>query len=413
MGSDDSDDDAVTEINVGVDPSMISEITITRTGASPIRVSTDTASAADSEPTTLEPQLLVRGLGPAASIASLSATFAEAPRRPAPIPAAGRPPEPSEWETELSELSDHSEVTARPGANVAALIRASAARDAGDDDYEEETKTDAVQAELVATARARAQTVPILGEDPGLEPEDPGLEPEETRTAKAPPTTAPAQALFLESAAPRRPLIGVDEARAELDAKSAAGGTVRMFYNPATGKVAPHPDSERSPLPAPRPAPPFGEQPTVQALPLQQNPALGAPAIVRNPSPASLDATVGSRPKPRRVGRLVLLFVLACATSGAGVHYRHQIAPWVTARLPASWRAPRVAVVTSPPSASEAPAATTMAASAGATGSAGASASADADASTATPASTTPMASVSASPSASGRRNKRGPPPRR
>ena len=392
MGSDKSNDDpAVTEIDVEVDASMVSEITITRTGASPITAFADSASPADNEPTTLEPQLGVRGLvAPASS--PPPATFAEVgtrrgseaddeeeerttqnieshvlavyeravsaaassapltqlspiavtpsepirlessraaiagasqPRRPAPIPAAGRPPEPE-------RDKDRGPVTTRRGP-------AKADDSSGDDD--DETETDAVHSDLVAFSRAQARTVPVIKEDPGLEPE-------ETRTVQAPLTMASEQALFIDSAAPRRERFGDDDARSELDAKASAGGTVRMFYDPAAGTATAHPESERGLRAATRPMQAFGEQPTVQALPLQQNPAMGAPAVVRNPSPASLDATHGPRRKPRRrVGRLVLVFVIAGAASGAGVHYRHRLSPWIMARLPAGWQRARTQCV--------------------------------------------------------------------
>ncbi len=59
---DDDDDDLVTETDVDLDPSLISEITITHGGDEPIAATADSASPADSEPRTLEPRLVVRGL---------------------------------------------------------------------------------------------------------------------------------------------------------------------------------------------------------------------------------------------------------------------------------------------------------------------------------------------------------------
>jgi hypothetical protein len=477
VGSDDADEDSVTEINVEVDPSMISEITITHTGASPITVLSEAASPADSEPTTLEPQLVVRGLGKKASSSSPPPpTFAEVGARPgseaddeepeedrttqnieshlhevyeqavrassslgssrpltqlssiimtpsepirleasrsalarsaasakpaqrvaAPIPAAGRPPE---WEKEQSELTARRGPDTPEGKEIADAIRSSAR--GNDDDAEEETKTDAVQSELAAFSRAQARTVPLITEDPGLEPE-------ETRTTKAPLTKLSAQAA---SIGPPLAVAVVDAGRAQLDAQAAAGGTVRMFYNPSTGTASAHPDSERGPVAALQPMKPFGEQPTVQALPLQQSPVMGVPAIVRDPAPASLEATHGSRRKPRRVGRLLLLFLVACAASGAGVRYRHQIRPWMMTRVPASWRAPSATVA--PP----APAPETSSSSG-----ASAIASASAEPSTSAAASAIPPASASAAPSASAsasaaasaqrNKNKKGPPPKR
>jgi hypothetical protein len=73
VGRDNDDDDVVTETNVELDPSIvdrIAEITITESSESPITVdssiSPETASPADTEPRTLAPRLLVRGLAPSA-----------------------------------------------------------------------------------------------------------------------------------------------------------------------------------------------------------------------------------------------------------------------------------------------------------------------------------------------------------
>lgn len=71
----DDDDDAVTDINVELDPSIVARvaaITITESGDSPSTadgsisrtISPETALPADTEPRTLEPRLLVRGLAP-------------------------------------------------------------------------------------------------------------------------------------------------------------------------------------------------------------------------------------------------------------------------------------------------------------------------------------------------------------
>lgn len=405
MGSDESEEEESTELNI--DASMISEITITRTGVAPITAYADMASPADNEPSTLEPQLGVRGLalhGASSSSAPPPPIFAEvggrqdseadyesederttqnleshvqvaydramtsaaraAPktqlspivltpsepirldevrsalgaleqRRPAPIPAAGRPPE--------QELDRESAVTAKRGPEkveslgVVATVRPIAdtedyEEDTEDheedtEDYEEETKTDATQSALVAASRARAETRPI----PEMQ-RHPALEPDETRTKRAPLTLMSAQAALMMEDLPQHEPIAVESAPPDLDAQAGAGGTVRMFFNPTTGQATAHPDSERRVV-GPYPMQPFGEQPTVQALPLQQNPAMAAPAIVRNP--AALDETHGPGRRRRRVMPLVLLFVVACAASGAAVLFRGQLVPWITALLPA------------------------------------------------------------------------------
>lgn len=390
---------------------MLSEITITRTGVAPITAYADMASPADNEPSTLEPQLVVRGLaasGPSSLSAPAPPTFAEvgggsesesedgleeerttqdlespvqaaydraiaslrqaAPktqqspilltpsepirldalrgafpgpkpaRRPAPIPAAGRPPE--------QELDRESAVTAKRGPEKVESLGASAvARPFAEteDDYEEETKTDAVQSALVAASRERAETRPLPPID-----QHPAMEPDETRTKKAPLTMMSAQAAFMMEDPPRRVPFPVEPARSDLDAQAAAGGTVRMFFNPTTGRVAAHPESEREVSIAQHSMQSFGEQPTVQALPIQQNPGIGAPALVR--SPATLDDTHGREREPRRVLPLVALFVVACAASGAAVHFRDQLGPWIDARMPAAWRSPSASVAPSAPS---------------------------------------------------------------
>jgi hypothetical protein len=415
--SDEADDDSVTEVNVEVDTSMISEITITRTGASPITVLSGSASPADNEPTTLEPQLGVRGLGqgampaPPATVAEAGArrgpsveddedpeeektardsesrvqeayarafaassaspegqpprtqlspagvTASEPVRRepsdasitrparpanaflatqvspvraPAPIPAAGRPPEPPELEGERSDVTTRRGPDTPDGKAVADAIRSSAARDADEeDDEEDETESDAMRSEL-PFGRGPAMTVPLL--DEGGE-----TAAEETLTVKAPVTTTPAQASFLDP--PLRAAVP-DEGRAKLGLQAAGGGTQRMVYNPAIGTASPHPDSERSRVPERRPAQPFGEQPTLLVLPAQQLPVIGAPAIVRAASPEPQEETHGSRRKPRRLGRFVLLFVVACGASGAGVHYRHPVRSWILSRVPSAGGAP-------------------------------------------------------------------------
>ena len=430
MGSDQPEDDEEST-SINIDASLISEITITRTGMAPITAYADTASPADNEPSTLEPQLVVRGLaayGPSSSSAPPPPTFAEvggrqdseseygpeeerttqnleshvqaaydraiasapqvaAPktqlspilltpsepirldavrgafvgpkpaRRPAPIPAAGRPPE--------QDLDRESAVTAKRGPEKVESLGASAvARPFAEteDDYEEETKTDAVQSELVAASRERAEMRPV----PQVE-QHPAMEPDETRTKKAPLTMMSAQAAFMMEDPPRREPVPVEPARSDLDAQAAAGGTVRMFFNPTTGQVAAHPESEHVAV-AQHSMQPFGEQPTVQALPIQQNPVMGAPVVVRNP--ALLDETHGLGRKPRRVLPLVVLFLIACAASGAAVHFRDQLGPRINALLPADWRSPRASVAPDP-SASTAVVSAAVVASAAAAPSAG------------------------------------------
>ena len=467
MGSGTSEEDEVSELDVEIDvePS-INEITITRAGALPITARADSASPADNEPSTLEPHLSVRGLvAPSSGASPPPATFAEVggragseaeddeerttqniesnlhavyeralaastssssgpltqlspiimtpsepirlessrtalegagqPRRPAPIPAAGRPPDP-EWERE-------SEVTARPGASLAEAARSSAA--SGDAYDEDETSTNAMHSDLVAASRARAETVPLPTTDD--EPD--------TRTVKAPLTMASEQALFVDS--PGRKQAGVDDAHANLDAQAGAGATVRMFFNAATGQATAHPESDRSPLPAQSPMQAFGEQPTVQALPLQRHPAMGAPPIAWDPSPASLETTLGRRRKPRRVGRLVVVFVLACAASGVGVLYRDRLSPWIMAHAPAGWREP-APVASVVPSATSAPEPATSAPAASASSAASAAPATSASPRVAASATASAFASASASPgasaSASAQRNgKKRFPPRR
>jgi hypothetical protein len=398
VGSEESEDeDLVTKVNLEVDASMIAEITITRTGAVPITVLAESASPADNEPSTLEPQMVVRGLGmpgPSSSVPPpstsdeisalrdsevdldvdvdeddqderttqnldshvqlayeralsasasapapagaapvthlspilmtpsepirLDAIAAKAqPRRPAPIPAAGRPPEPHA----PAPAKEESAVTARAASAAAEIIRAAAATD----DYDEETKTDAVQSELAAFSRAQARTVPVVP----VIAEDPGLEAEETRTAKAPLSMSSARAPFMDA-----PPAAADSARSKLDVQAAAGGTVRMFYDPATGKATAHPESERNQAVAQHHLQAFGEQPTVQALPVQQNPALlGPPAIVQYTSPAALPPVVAS-PKRRGALRNVLLFLFACAVTGGGVYFWPQLSPRIAMYLP-------------------------------------------------------------------------------
>ena len=422
MGSDQPEDEEEST-SINIDASLISEITITRTGVAPITAYADTASPADNEPSTLEPQLVVRGLaasGPSSASAPAPPTFAEvggrqdseseygpeeepttqnleshvqaaydraiasapqlAPktqlspilltpsepirldavrgafagpkpaRRPAPIPAAGRPPE--------QDLDRESAVTAKRGPEKVESLGASAvARPFAEteEDYEEETKTDAVQSELVAASRERAETRPV----PQME-QHPAMEPDETRTKRAPLTMMSAQAAFMMEDPPRRVPVAVEPARSDLDAQAAAGGTVRMFFNPTTGQVAAHPESEREVPVARHPMQPFGEQPTVQALPIHQNPGMGAPAVVRNP--ATLDDTHGHR-EPRRVLPLAVLFVIACAASGTAVLFREQLGPWIDARLPAAWRSPSASVAPSAPTLAD-PSASTAAVSA-------------------------------------------------
>ena len=407
MGRDQSEDDeeGVTEIDVDLDPSLVTEITITRAGVAPISVWADTASPADSEPTTLEPQLGVRGLGsqaapsssspppptlaagrrrdseaeaeaededeerttqnidasvysaferalreagPAAPATQLSpiimtpsepirledyAGLGPKGRRPAPIPAAGRPPE-EDGETGPS--------TARRGP--ARTQPKGVATAIADDPYEQETGTDKVQPDIVAAVRGPSVTLPLITAD-----ED--AEAEETRTIKAPLTLASEQAIFMT--APRRELVGIDvsdQAHPTFEAQAAAGATVRMFFDPATGKATLHPESDPNAVAAQRPMQPFGEQPTVQAMPIQPYPAHGAPvAVVNDASLASLDATRGTRKKPRRLGRFVLLFLVAAGATGAGVHYRHQLEPWIMARVPVGWRGTSAAPVPSTP----------------------------------------------------------------
>jgi hypothetical protein len=84
----DADAEPVTELNVDVDPSLIAEITISRTGESAIIVSSDQSSPADSEPRTIEPQTLqpnlsVRGLAPRPAA---GAPLSDAPATPHRVP---------------------------------------------------------------------------------------------------------------------------------------------------------------------------------------------------------------------------------------------------------------------------------------------------------------------------------------
>ena len=125
--------------------------------------------------------------------------------------------------------------------------------------------------------------------------------------------TAPLDVMSLPSA--HRELVGVDEARTKLDQQAAAGGTVRMFFDPRTGKATAHPDTDASPVPAqPPPAPP-------------------PVSVVRNVPPSALaTALVPRRSKPR-VGRIVFVFVVACGLTGAGVYYRARLVPWAIAQL--------------------------------------------------------------------------------
>jgi hypothetical protein len=223
-----------------------------------------------------------------------------------------------------------------------------------------------------------------------------------------------AQAAVIVQEPPRSEPIAIESVRPDLEAQANAGGTVRMFFNPKTGLTTTHPDSERKV--APRPMQPFGEQPTVQALPVQQNPGLAAPVIVRNP--ATPEETYGTRRKPRRLGRLVVLFFVATAASGATVHYWGQLVPWVRARLPAASRSP-----SAPASGLPEPSASTSAVSVDVVPSAAPSASAaplpaapstgTAIASAAASASSAPLGSSAAAASASaqrGAKNKRLPP---
>ena len=79
MGSDQPEDEEEST-SINIDASMLSEITITRTGVAPITAYADMASPADNEPSTLEPQLVVRGLaasGPSSLSAPAPPTFAE------------------------------------------------------------------------------------------------------------------------------------------------------------------------------------------------------------------------------------------------------------------------------------------------------------------------------------------------
>jgi hypothetical protein len=62
----DEDEDDPTETDVDLDASLISQmITVTRSGDEPLTAPAGSASGADTEPRTLEPQLVVRGLVPA------------------------------------------------------------------------------------------------------------------------------------------------------------------------------------------------------------------------------------------------------------------------------------------------------------------------------------------------------------
>jgi hypothetical protein len=65
VAKDDTEDDEgaepLTQINVDLEPSIVSLVTVTRPGGG-APISAFAASAADSEPSTLEPQLSVRGL---------------------------------------------------------------------------------------------------------------------------------------------------------------------------------------------------------------------------------------------------------------------------------------------------------------------------------------------------------------
>lgn len=386
---------------------MTSDITITRTGMSPVTAHADTATPADHEPLTLEPQLGIRGLAPRDAFSSSApspATVAEVrgrqdsetdyeseeerttqnleshvqgaydqamtsaaraafktqlspivltpsepirldavrsalgtleQRRPAPIPAAGRPPE--------QDLDRESAVTAKRGPEkIESLGAVATARPIADtedyEDYEEETKTDAVQSAIVAASRGRAETRPV----PEVQ-QHPALEPDETRTKKAPFTLMSAQAAFMMDDPPRREPVVAESAPPDLDAQAGAGGTVRMFFNPTTGQATVHPDSERRVV-GHYPMQPFGEQPTVQALPVQQIPAMPAPATVRNP--AAQDETHEPRRMRRRVMPLVVLFFVACAALGAAVLLRGPLVPWISARLPVGW-GPLVAPSTS------------------------------------------------------------------
>lgn len=79
MGTD-PNEDSVTEIDVEVESSAVAEITTSGAGDVSPRASADMASPADAEPRTLQPQMAVRGLGPALPPPTLSPPTVSFPR---------------------------------------------------------------------------------------------------------------------------------------------------------------------------------------------------------------------------------------------------------------------------------------------------------------------------------------------
>jgi hypothetical protein len=304
-------------------------------------------------------------------------------RRRTPIPAAGRPVQSSE--------PDISEVITAP--RVQGLPTASADDD-DDAEADEDTVTDAMRsrrvtadARDVAALAAAAEAAAAL-RDAAYRETIGDVDDEETRTSQKVQVSASvlAAARIDESR----------EAQAALDNKAAAGGTVKMYFNPATGKASPFADTEQSfapnpPLmntgmPAHAPPPAFPMAPGQAPFP--------APVIVQH-VPAFLETTRAGRPRrKRRRGRVLLVFVIAFGAAAAAVFYRDRLPERITQYLPeialpgAPGVAPTPSVV---PAASEAPSATATSPSSEATA-----------ASAAPSAVTTPSATAAAVATASG-----------
>jgi hypothetical protein len=313
-------------------------------------------------------------------------------RRRTPIPAAGRPVQSSE--------PDISEVITAP--RVQGLPTASAD---DDDEADEDTVTDAMRsrrvtadARDVAALAAAAEAAAALRDAAYRETIGDGDLDDETRTSQKVQVSASvlAAARIDESR----------EAQAALDNKAAAGGTVKMYFNPATGKASPFADTEQSfapnppimntGMPAHAPPPAFPMAPGQAPFP--------APVIVQQ-VPAFLETTRAGRPRrKRRRGRVFLVFLIAFGAAAAAVFYRDRLPERITQYLPeialpgAPGVAPTPSVV---PAASEAPSATATSPSSEATAASAAPSAVTAPSATAAAVATASGAASSSSSSAS------------
>jgi hypothetical protein len=319
------------------------------------------------------------------------------PRRPAPIPAAGRPA--MESEPDISEV-----ITARGGPETIP--------DDDVEDAEDETVTDAMRSPLLASKAKQLEAEGARVEDDAEEQivSDSDGEEETSTSQKVRAVVAAAFAATAESLpGTTRGLVGIEE----LDAKAAAGGTVRMYFDPHTKKASPFADTEQS-FPTVPPLPHnVGASPALPAFPAPAPlPVIAPPPVV----PAALETTRAGRPRKRRRGRILFLFLFFFAVGAGGVFYRDRLPARITRYLPARLL-PAAPVAAAPqsvaPMPSEVPSSEPSAA---ASASASASPSASASTSTMSPsaspsASAAPSASASAAGSARGKKPPRPPAP--